>query len=510
MQGTNTQAQDNSSPLLHKSSVSITLPSYSIKAGKENIVARVATITRRPSSRVLNWYIPTDIIAMVMGFFAAWAMASIVNHMLMGRAVADVVHYAPRRMTQFGLIAAGVLVWFQHTSHYRMRMPFWAEAKQIVTAMGFAMMLDGFVEFAVKEDFSRLWLISGWAVAALFMIALRSILRAQLRKRHLFQIPTLLIGSGETAQHTREALKTEPDLGYEIIAQVKDLPSTFMQAGKSWEKLYALYNVQHIIIALDGHELTRAERPLAQLARESLPFSVSPALRHMPVHGMVPQYFFNHDVMLMTQNSGLQHPLRQSMKRAMDIIVSATALIVLSPIMLAVAWMTRRDGGPALYGHSRLGRNNTSFACLKFRSMVINGDEVLKEYLASNASARAEWASTRKLQNDPRVTKIGKFLRKSSLDELPQLLNVLRGEMSLVGPRPIVTAEVSKYEGDIAHYYRVRPGITGLWQVSGRNDVTYGQRVHMDSWYVRNWSLWHDIAIMFKTIPALLKRSGAY
>ena len=498
------------SPLLHKSSVSITLPLYPMHAGKENIVSRVATITRRPSSRVLNWYVPTDIVAIIMGFLAAWAAATLINDMFFSRAVAHIIHYAPRRMMQFGMISAAVLVWFHHTGHYRMRMPFWAEAKHIVAALGFAMMVDGFIEFAAKEDFSRLWVISSWVVSALFIIALRTTLRTQLRKRHLFQIPTLLIGTGDTAQHTREALKSEPDLGYEVIAQIKDLPSTFMQAGKSWEKLYALYNVQHIIIALDGHDLATAERPLAQLARESLPFSVSPPLRHMPVFGMVPQYFFNHDVMLMTQNSGLEHPLRCLMKRTMDIMVSALALIALSPIMMVVALMIRRDGGPALYGHGRLGRDSKSFSCLKFRSMVINGDEVLKAYLAGNASARAEWHATRKLQNDPRVTKLGKFLRKSSIDELPQLLNVLRGEMSLVGPRPIVTAEVSNYEGDIAHYYRVRPGITGLWQVSGRNDVTYGQRVHMDSWYVRNWSLWHDIAILFKTIPALLKRRGAY
>ena len=127
-----------------------------------------------------------------------------------------------------------------------------------------------------------------------------------------------------------------------------------------------------------------------------------------------------------------------------------------------------------------------------------------------HAEARKEWEQDHKLKNDPRITRLGSFLRNSSLDELPQLINVLRGEMSLVGPRPIVAAEVSKYEHDIAHYYRVSPGITGLWQVSGRNDVSYEQRVQMDSWYVRNWSLWHDIAILCKTLPALLKRSGAY
>jgi lipopolysaccharide/colanic/teichoic acid biosynthesis glycosyltransferase len=142
--------------------------------------------------------------------------------------------------------------------------------------------------------------------------------------------------------------------------------------------------------------------------------------------------------------------------------------------------------------------------------MIPNSQEVLQKHLQAHPEARIEWDADQKLKNDPRITPIGNFLRSTSLDELPQLINVLRGEMSLVGPRPIVTDEVSKYEHDIAHYYRVRPGITGLWQVSGRNDVSYTQRVQMDSWYVRNWSLWHDIAILCKTLPALLKRSGAY
>jgi undecaprenyl-phosphate galactose phosphotransferase len=159
----------------------------------------------------------------------------------------------------------------------------------------------------------------------------------------------------------------------------------------------------------------------------------------------------------------------------------------------------------------RIGKDGKKFYCLKFRSMV-NGDSqaILKDYLAGNPEAMAEWQETQKLKDDPRITKLGGILRKYSLDELPQFLNILKGDMSLVGPRPIVDNEVQKYHSDIAYYYRVRPGVTGMWQVSGRNDVSYAQRVQMDSWYVRNWSFWHDIAIICKTFPALLKSSGAY
>jgi lipopolysaccharide/colanic/teichoic acid biosynthesis glycosyltransferase len=168
------------------------------------------------------------------------------------------------------------------------------------------------------------------------------------------------------------------------------------------------------------------------------------------------------------------------------------------------------DGGPILYAHKRIGLGGRTFRCLKFRSMVVNSNEKLRRYLEANPDANAEWKLKCKLRRDPRVTHVGRFLRRYSFDELPQLLNVLRGDMSLVGPRPIAIAEASRYDNDIAYYYRVRPGITGVWQVSGRNKVSYAKRVQMDVWYVRNWSLWHDVAILCKTLPVLLKPSGAY
>ena len=150
------------------------------------------------------------------------------------------------------------------------------------------------------------------------------------------------------------------------------------------------------------------------------------------------------------------------------------------------------------------------FDCIKFRTMVMNADEVLYQVISTDSQAAAEWAATQKLRNDPRVTRIGQFLRRSSLDELPQLFNVLRGEMSLVGPRPIVQAEVARYGCDIQHYYAAKPGLTGLWQISGRSDMSYARRVRLDVWYIRNWTLWHDIAILFKTIPAVFLQRGAH
>ena len=210
----------------------------------------------------------------------------------------------------------------------------------------------------------------------------------------------------------------------------------------------------------------------------------------------------------------LQYDVEQTFphvtKRLFDIIGASFVLFIASPIMFILAACIACDGGAIIYRHERVGKYGRNFYCLKFRSMIPNNKAVLAKHLAENPAAKAEWDATHKLKNDPRITPLGCFLRASSLDELPQLFNVLRGEMSLVGPRPIVQDEVAKYRHAIAHYYRVNPGITGLWQVSGRNNVSYAERVRMDSWYARNWSLWNDIAILFRTFPALLKRSGAY
>jgi lipopolysaccharide/colanic/teichoic acid biosynthesis glycosyltransferase len=197
--------------------------------------------------------------------------------------------------------------------------------------------------------------------------------------------------------------------------------------------------------------------------------------------------------------------------RFLDIVVSATALIFFAPLLILVALaIAILDPGPIFFAHSRIGRGNKMFPCLKFRSMVVDSAARLEQALAADPALRAEWDVDQKLKNDPRITWIGRFLRKSSLDELPQLLNVLRGQMSLVGPRPIVPAEIRHYGRYFRAYCEVRPGITGLWQVSGRSDTSYRRRVAFDVTYVRSRSLGGNIAILFKTIPAIILAKGSY
>ncbi len=203
--------------------------------------------------------------------------------------------------------------------------------------------------------------------------------------------------------------------------------------------------------------------------------------------------------------------LLPAVKRALDIAIAGTALLVAAPFFLAVSLLVRADGGSAFYAHPRVGRGGGLFGCLKFRSMVTDSKERLEALLASDPAARAEWDATQKLKNDPRVTRVGAFLRATSLDELPQLINVLKGEMSIVGPRPVTQSELDRYYGAAAaHYLMVRPGITGLWQVSGRSETTYDQRVALDVAYVSQASLLADLRILLKTPAAVLSRRGAH
>ncbi len=197
-------------------------------------------------------------------------------------------------------------------------------------------------------------------------------------------------------------------------------------------------------------------------------------------------------------------------KRALDIGLALTALILLSPMMLGVALLIKLTSpGRVFYGHRRIGFSGRQFRCWKFRTMVEDGDRVLEEYLNQNPHERATWLAERKLRDDPRVTPVGAVLRKLSVDELPQLFNILMGQMSVVGPRPVVADELTNYRQSVGHYLRTRPGLTGLWQVSGRNDTSYRNRVVMDRAYVRRWSMMLDLWIILRTVPAVLSSQGA-
>ena len=207
---------------------------------------------------------------------------------------------------------------------------------------------------------------------------------------------------------------------------------------------------------------------------------------------------------------GLVSPVGLTPKRMIDIVLALSGILLLAPLLIICFALTvATSPGPALFRHRRVGFKGKYFDCLKFRTMVTDAPERLRKLLESDPAAAAEWTTNRKLRNDPRITAIGGILRKSSLDELPQLFNVLKGDMSIVGPRPVTDEELERYASSVGAYLSCRPGITGLWQVSGRSTTTYNKRVACDTFYARNWSLALDAKIIAVTIPALLASDNA-
>jgi len=214
---------------------------------------------------------------------------------------------------------------------------------------------------------------------------------------------------------------------------------------------------------------------------------------------------------LLGQSKVAPYTIGGKSKRIFDVIIASITLIVFLPLFACVVLLLKlTDPGPVIFRHIRVGQGGRRFACFKFRSMVLDSDKVLKALLESDPAARKEWDRTQKLANDPRITPLGKFLRQSSLDELPQLINVIRGDMSLVGPRPIVPSELTRYGDKLSLYLQARPGITGIWQVSGRNDCGYDRRIEMDANYVRNWRFSTDFVILLRTLGAVLAQRGSY
>lgn len=202
--------------------------------------------------------------------------------------------------------------------------------------------------------------------------------------------------------------------------------------------------------------------------------------------------------------------LNSAVKRQLDLIGAVVLAIVFSPLIIAIFLLMHRSGGAVIYKHRRVGRDGKMFECLKFRTMVPNADQLLRELLERDPALKAEWVQDHKLRNDPRVTRLGRFLRRTSLDELPQIWNVVLGEMSLVGPRPVIREELLRYGRNVGAYLAAKPGITGLWQVTGRNNTDYRRRVVLDTYYVRNQNLALDLYILFKTTGVVLGGKGAY
>ena len=482
----------------------------------------VSAIPRRPRSAVFSKRLPrlACALAFVLSDCSSFlitigCVVALIRHaggwvVLAADPVSDISRHAG--LPHASLMLVGVLLYCARHGHYWRRVPFWSELRDLLIASVGAMLCVGFFEYSVQRYDSRLFLVLCWMLFPVVTLLARRGTRCGLAAASLWRLSVVVVGNGEVADQACSALLSEPRLGYRVVSVVSPADLAGSQEGRQgaacWTRVLEQHDAHLLVLALDTNDAD-ARALTESMVRARVPFAAMPRLEGLPVLGFEQTRFFSHDTVMFSYRNNLAQPLARLAKVLFDLVAASLLLLLAAPVLLAIAVAVKLDGGPVLFAHRRLGANGREFPCFKFRSMVVDSDLALRRTLAADPQAAAEWANSFKLRRDPRVTWIGRLLRATSLDELPQLLNVLRLEMSLVGPRPIVRSEINRYGENITYYFEARPGVTGLWQVSGRSDISYAQRVQLDTWYVKNWTMWHDVAILAKTIPAVLKRQGA-
>jgi Undecaprenyl-phosphate galactose phosphotransferase WbaP len=359
-----------------------------------------------------------------------------------------------------------------------------------------------------------------WAIALITVPLSRMWMRRLGSRRSWWGVPTLILGAGRLGRRIANTLKKNPELGLKPVGVLDDQIDRYQREGwngdipylgdlKTVSSVAAKFHVKHAIIAEAGASPARLAEIVSRYTQCLPSVLVVPNVQGIGNLWIRPRRAGN--ILGLEISHFLAHGPHGILKRCFDLILSAFGILILAPVFLLLYVLIRLEShGPAFYFQQRVGKNGKLFKLWKFRSMYADSDQAFARSLARNPSLADEWRRNHKLRRDPRVTGVGRLLRKLSLDELPQLWNVLIGDMSVVGPRPIVKAEIAKYHVRFASYALVRPGITGLWQVSGRNNTSYDQRTRLDEYYVRNWSVWLDVYVLARTIRTVLFCEGAY
>jgi len=409
---------------------------------------------------------------------------------------------------------------------YTQRIPFWDETRGLVKVVSVSFIIILSIVTLDKSfiRFSRLTLILFWIFSLFFFPVFRLRGKQILYRFGLWKENVIIIGAGKAGKAAAHALSTDTHMGFNLIGFLDDSPDKISTSIEIYGRQYKIFgkvrnfkrfvnylNISSVIIAIPSlrpDKLTKLTNTVQKYTKQVM---LIPDLKGMSLLNTELCHLFAQQMFLLKINNNLKNPFNRFVKRIFDFILSLLLLPLIVPAIGIIGVLIRMDSrGPAFFVQERLGKKGT-FKCLKFRTMHLNAEELLAKHLESSPAASEEWEKYKKLRSyDPRVTRVGKFLRKTSLDELPQLFNVLKGEMSLVGPRPYLPQERDDIRESIDTILLINPGISGLWQVSGRNELTFEDRIKLDTWYILNWSLWFDIVILFKTLGVVLKRQGAY
>jgi len=433
------------------------------------------------------------------------------------------------RFSYYAFLCGVLMLRFHHRGHYTRRIPWWSQVGFIIEMSFVAFALDSFTHLLLPVSFPLHMIIANWVVAFFFVLAARRLALGAVSLSKSWKLPVVIVGERSIVMDTVYALYADGLTGYEvkqvIITDEEEDPflTDFIPTGHPEVKVhYMARGIQNFIrknpeyfyvLSIEDIRGERRDQMMHTLHRQNVPYAVIPPMRRLDLYGMEPHYFFGNDIMLIHRRDRIATIVGAAVKRVLDVVATSFALPVIGLITVAVFISKRLSGStsPLFYGGERVGKGGKRFRCWKFCTMKSDAARLLEELLENDPEARLEWATYEKLKHDPRVDcRVSRLLRKTSLDELPQLWSIFIGDMSLVGPRPILESQLPIYGEALRYYESVRPGLTGLWQVSGRNETSFKRRIEWDIWYVQNWVLWHDIVILFKTVRVFLTGGGAY
>ncbi len=429
---------------------------------------------------------------------------------------------------------------------YTKRLPFWIEVESILKALTLAFFSAvAFIYIIGLGDVvSRAMVIMIWFLNLFLIPTFRHYGKKLLLRINVWNCPVLIVGNVFTTSLLQRAFTRERTMGYEVIGSIEvpeeEKPCNRGESGEGCdgkaleqgrlnfgdadqrltrlgsvheaEEIIKKTKVQDVIIAVSGIEpnnlvdLTNRFQPLVNN------LFIMPNLFGITLNGIDLVYLFEEQAIFLQIKNRLKSPLSRAVKRLFDLTAGSLAFLLSLPVILIAALLIKLDSpGPVFFVSERIGQQQKKIFTYKFRTMYLESDQILARHLSTDETARREWEEYRKLKTyDPRVTRVGRLLRKFSIDELPQIFNVLRNEMSLVGPRPYLPSEREQIGSWAPDIHVTKPGITGLWQVSGRNELSFDSRLRLDAWYVKNWSLWLDTVLMLKTVRVVLKSDGAY
>lgn len=414
----------------------------------------------------------------------------------------------------FYLVIPAIYIFFvEHTKVNERFIFFWETMQRTFYAVLYSEIFCIIALYVFKSSnyLSRSYIVIFFMISFLSLYLFRQLLVKTCNRLNILKTPVIFVGNGKATEDIIYFTNHNNCFGIkvaDIVEEIKDINQLRKNIITKIEQL----KVKTIIIAIPNLEKSK----LLDLVEDIQPLVRNlmfvPNTVGIPVINLEVKKIYESNMLLLSIRNNLAKKTNRRIKRIFDIVFSLLTMVIIIPvsIIVMILIMIESPGAAPIFKHYRVGRGGTLFPCYKFRSMVPNAKEKLQEYLKNNPEAKIEWDKYFKLKNDPRITKIGKIIRKTSIDELPQFINVLKGEMSWVGPRPIIKDEIHYYGKYIKDYYAVLPGITGMWQVSGRSEIGYKDRVSLDVWYVRNWSIWIDITLILKTIKTVLFRKGAY